>query len=155
MYEGSADPDAFEHVADLLDHILVYNGDIRTREDFVRLSHRLPFVERWMIGRGVLSDPFLPMTIKYGYDNVTRIDKITTIKKFHDDYYMERLDYLSGPAHITDRMKSFWSYLAPSLEGGAGFFKKVKKVKVPEQYEMVVESFFESGTRWIGPLVTM
>lgn len=151
MYEGTVDLDAFDHASRILNHTLVYNGDIRNHDDFLRISRRFAFIDRWMIGRGVLSDPFLPMTIKHGCDTLTSTKKIDMIKQFHDDFYMERLAYLSGPAHVTDRMKSFWSYLAPSLEDGDGFFKQVKKVKTPEQYEAVVERFFDHGTRWIGP----
>lgn len=150
MYEGTADLDAFDHATRILNHTLVYNGDIRNHEDFLRISRIFKFIDRWMIGRGVLSDPFLPMTIKHGCDTLSNTKKIEMIKQFHDDYYMERRAYLSGPAHLTDRMKSFWSYLAPSLEGGDGFFKHVKKVKNPEQYEDVVERFFDRGIRWIG-----
>ena len=151
MYEGHADLSAFDHATQILTHTLVYNGDIRTHNDFCRISSRFAFIDRWMIGRGVLWDPFLPMTIKNGYDNVTNNDKIKSLKLFHDDYYMERREYLSGPSHITDRMKSFWTYLAPSLGGGESFFKDVKKVKNPKQYESVVERFFDHGTHWIGP----
>ncbi|MBU1170267.1 MAG: tRNA-dihydrouridine synthase family protein [Proteobacteria bacterium] len=149
MYEGGVDLDAFGDACAMSRHTIVYNGDIRSREDFERISARFGFIERWMIGRGVLADPFLPMTIKGECDRVS--DKIKTIKQFHDDYYQERLDYLSGPAHVTDRMKAFWSYLAPSLEGGTDFFKQVKKVKTPEHYTSVVENFFERGTCWNGP----
>lgn len=146
MYEGSVDLDVFEEACRLCVHTIVYNGDIRTAEDFRRLSGRFTFIDRWMIGRGALENPFLPMTIRGECDTVT--DKTTAIKHFHDDYYQERLDYLSGPAHITDRMKSFWSYLAPSFEDGAGFFKTIKKLRTPERYLSEVEKFFSSGPRW-------
>lgn len=149
MYNGGVDLDLFEEACSMSKHTIVYNGDIRNREDFERLSRRFGFIDRWMIGRGILTDPFLPMTIRGECDKVS--DKTNTIKQFHDEYYRERLDYLSGPAHVTDRMKSFWSYLAPSLEGGQGFFKQVKKITNPDLYIKAVDVFFERGTRWNGP----
>lgn len=147
MYTGEVHLDMFEKALSLSEHRIVYNGDITTPDTFERLSKRFRSVNRWMIGRGVLYDPFLPMTLKGECVNLT--EKTVLIKKFHDDYYQRRLDYLSG-SHVTDRMKSFWSYLAGSLEGGFRFFKKVKKVKTAEQYQNVVDQFFDSEPDWIG-----
>lgn len=149
MYEGTVDLDRFEEICGLSRHTMVYNGDIRTAQDFERLSERFGFIDRWMIGRGVLTDPFLPMTIRGDCDRVP--DKAIIVKQFHDDYYQERLDYLSGPAHVTDRMKSFWSYLAPSLAGGQDFFKIIKKANHPDHYLALVNAFFETGPQWLGP----
>ncbi|GAB6094397.1 tRNA-dihydrouridine synthase family protein [Desulfatiferula olefinivorans] len=149
MYEGEADLDRFAEACDLSGHTMVYNGDIRCRDDFELRERRFPWIDRWMIGRGVLSDPFLPMTIKGECDTVP--DKINVIKAFHDDYFQERLDSLSGPAHVMDRIKGFWSYLAPSIEGGTGFFKIIKKIGCPDHYRSQVEAFFDAGPRWLGP----
>jgi tRNA-dihydrouridine synthase len=131
------------------EHRIVYNGDIRSLADYERISKRLSYIDCWMIGRGVLTDPFLASVIKTGSDSLE--DKVTLIKQFHDEYYKERLVTLSGPIHVMDRMKSFWSYLAPSLDGGDDLFKTIKKVRDPQVYDVRLEEFFQRGTRWVGP----
>jgi tRNA-dihydrouridine synthase len=149
MYDGGVDLDTFESALSICRHTVVYNGDIRTEEDFKTLSGRFTHIDRWMIGRGILCDPFLPMTIKYGCDN--KIDKVSRVRQFHDDVFRDRCETLSGPAHVTDKMKAFWTYLAPSLEGGIDFFNKIKKTRDIDGYAKIVDVFFSSETRWIGP----
>jgi len=64
LYRGHADPDGFERCLALTSHSLVYNGDILTPLDFEQLSCRFPQVNRWMIGRGALADPYLLADIR-------------------------------------------------------------------------------------------
>ncbi len=152
MYNGSVNLDYFKEACVMSKHTIVYNGDITDIDTFKRLHEKFKTISRWMIGRGVLSDPFLPMTIKNEYGilgSEVEESKTSIIKKFHDDYYDRRLEYLSGPAHITDRMKSFWFYLAGSFDKGDKFFKKIKKVKTPEQYKRGVEQFFDTDPEWL------
>lgn len=153
MYEGEVNLDQFEKVLEVSEHTIVYNGDITDVASFNKLQKRFPVIERWMIGRGVLSDPFLPMTIRQQNDQFDDAEpsgnKTEIIRLFHNDYYEQRLEYLNGPAHLTDRMKAFWFHLAGSLENGDKFFKKIKKVKTPEQYKIIVNQFFDSGPEWL------
>ncbi len=151
MYDGHPDLDAFTEAFALCKHPVVYNGDIKCLSDYQRLSEKMPYVERWMIGRGVLSDPFLPMVIKNGSDTVD--DKLGLILSYHHAYFSERLATLSGPVHVMDRMKSFWSYLAPSLDRGDELFKRIKKIRDPHIYIENLDDFFQEGTQWIGPIV--
>ncbi len=153
MYEGSVDLDTFEEACSMCRHPVVYNGDIRSLSDFENMKRRLPYIDRWMIGRGVLADPFLPGVIRNGRDAVD--DKMDRIKRFHDAYFTERLETLSGPIHVMDRMKSFWSCLAPSMEDGDELFKQIKKVRDPEIYRLRMEAFFHQGTRWLGPFQSL
>jgi tRNA-dihydrouridine synthase len=153
MYEGTVDLDMFETACNLSVHRIVYNGDITCLDDFQRLSKRFVHIDRWMIGRGVLTDPFLPATIKKGGE--IDVDKIGVLKRYHDAYYRERLGTLSGPVHVMDRMKSFWSYLAPSLERGDHLFKTIKKLRETGLYEQRIDEFFSEGTQWKGPFSAM
>ena len=152
MYDGSVHLDYFEKALELSKHPVIYNGDITDLQSFKTLKDRFKGVDKWMIGRGVLSDPFLPMTIKKEYGIIQKDlteNKTSIVKKYHDDYYQRRLEYLCGPAHLTDRMKAFWFYLSGSFENGELFFKKVKKAKDTDQYYNLVEAFFDSEPEWI------
>jgi tRNA-dihydrouridine synthase len=114
MYEGDADIDAFERVTHHTGHSLVYNGDITSREKFEMIQDRFPQIQKFMIGRGVLADPFLPARIKgLSWDHSRELE---IIKAFHDDLFDTYSEKFFGPVHVTGRMKGFWSYIGPSFK---------------------------------------
>lgn len=69
QYGGQVDLDTFEQVLPLLRHHVIYNGDICTLADYHLLRKRFPQISDFMIGRGVLYDPLLPLHIRN--DNYT------------------------------------------------------------------------------------
>lgn len=143
MYAGNPDLDRFEKCLGILRHPVVYNGDIRTREDFERLQKRFPVVKSWMIGRGVISDPFLPARIKgLAWDLIDAIDRL---KGFHDNLFSAYAKRLSGGSHLISRMKGFWSYFAGAFREGASFLKTVQKVRSDVQYQGAVTRFFSTA----------
>ena len=81
LYTGTVDLDAFAQALPLLSPPVVYNGDIRTREDFLFLSRRFPGVTRWMLGRGAIADPFLPAAIQTGIEPADKIDRTTAVPR--------------------------------------------------------------------------
>lgn len=145
MFDGVPDLDAFETYLGLSAHPVVYNGDITNLENFRALFHRFKDVNRWMIGRGVLSNPFLPEIIKQDKDSVS--DKIGQMKCFHDSLFDEYRQILSGPSHLLDKMKGFWTYFSLGFENGDQIRKKIHKMKKTKHYEAVVSDFFEEA-RW-------
>lgn len=64
QYSGQVDLDTFEQTLPLLKHQVIYNGDLCTAADYRRLRQRFPKIQHYMIGRGVLYDPLLPLKIK-------------------------------------------------------------------------------------------
>jgi tRNA-dihydrouridine synthase len=140
-YEGETDLSTFEQCLSILKHPVVYNGDIRTYDDFKRLSHRFESVSQWMIGRGCLADPFLPSIIKTGDTEVP--DRIQAMKRFHDDLFEEYSRVLHGPSHLLNRMKGIWGHLSFSLKGSEKFRKKINKTQRPDQYVELVNLLFE------------
>ncbi|MBC2717147.1 MAG: tRNA-dihydrouridine synthase family protein [Desulfobacteraceae bacterium] len=146
MYEGIPDVEAFETCLSMCKHPVVYNGDIRTADDFYRLSGRFPTITRWMIGRWALVDPYLPMVIKTGKESTT--NKIEKMKTFHDDLYNQYTRVLHGPSHIIDRMKGLMMSFSLAFKENKKALKKIKKARTPEQYEAVVHHFFDEEAVW-------
>ena len=148
MYEGTPDLSAFGDCLALSRHPVVYNGDIRTNDDFNRLSERFPEIDRWMIGRMALVDPFLPGVIKTGKDLCGNTDKIGKIRVFHEELFEEYSRTLYGPSHITDRMKGLMVYFLSAFQDTPNALKKIKKTRTPEQYMAAVNHFFDTEARW-------
>ncbi len=147
MYDGTPDWERFGRVAALSDHRVVYNGDITGLGVFQAASARFKTVNRWMIGRGALVNPFLPLIIRAGRDEINA--KAAKMKRFHDDLFAVYCDILYGPAHPTDRMKGFWKYFARSFENGNKFLKKIRKTKSIAQYRIMCDRFFEKEAHFV------
>lgn len=144
-YDGDVDLEAFEKCLSLSTHPVVYNGDIRTVDDFRRLSHRFHTVHRWMLGRGCISDPFLPRAIKAPGELIP--DKIEKMKKFHNALYDGYSDLLDGPSHVMNRMKGFWRYFSLLFIDCRKSVKKIMKSHRPDLYLERVDLFFETEAR--------
>ena len=147
VYTGKADLDAFQAVRESTGHKLVYNGDIICLDTFESVRKRIPGVTDFMIGRGVLADPFLPERIKKRCMPQERDDK-ESARKIHE--FMTDLfeAYLAAPSKkydpwkITCRMKGFWSYLEPSFAGGRVPFRNILRADSPKAYQQAVSDFF-------------
>ena len=147
MYEGTSDHDAFEKAIQSSRHTFTYNGDIIDLASFKRVRDRFPNINRFMIGRGILSNPFLAEEIKETSKSSTpRIDRL---KAFHDDLFAEYDKIFSGPAHLTGRMKGFWNYLGPSFKGSKKPLKHILKATSLPAYIDRVEAFFDQNLEFL------
>jgi len=141
MYEGEVDLDMFEHCLNLSQHRVVYNGDIDSLEKLEMLSKRFGSVERWMIGRGLLANPFLAEKIKFNTEK-PYYEKIKIIRAFHDQLFAEYSKILYGPSHITNKMKEIWTYMGSFFENGEKIRKKINKTHHRDNYVDIVNKVF-------------
>ncbi|MFH2124746.1 MAG: tRNA-dihydrouridine synthase family protein [Pseudomonadota bacterium] len=137
LYKGSTDRESFAHCLKLSRHQLVYNGDIIDDTTFRSLQQQFPMVQRWMIGRGVLADPFLARTIKG--EQFSTEQRAAMLLAFHQDLYAAYRKSLAGPSHLLGRMKQIWSYLAASFPEQPKIWKKIKKARTEEQYLSAID----------------
>jgi len=146
MYGGDVDLDAFAEAARLSRHELGYNGDIRDVSTWRSLAARFPEVTEWMIGRGAVSDPFLPARIK---GLKLPDDPLAALEAFHDDVYFGYRETLSGQKHALDKMKEIWSYLGGSFSCVGSGQKEIRKATSFEAYERAVRAVL-SEEEWIA-----
>lgn len=140
LYSGNADVDRFAEIAPLINRPLVYNGDIFSVDDFKRISEKLPSVQMFMLGRGLLTNPFLADEIKG--NNVVSGDKKEMLHGFVVSLYLERLRHAGGSPKIIGCMKELWSYMMNSFEDPQTVWRKIKKINNLEVYEDTVELIF-------------
>jgi len=145
MYEGEVDLDIFEQCLNLSKHRIVYNGDINSLEKLEMLSKRFRSIDRWMIGRGLLANPFLAEKIKFNTEKPYD-EKIKIIRAFHDNLFDEYSKILSGPSHITNKMKEIWAYMGSFFENGRKIQKRINKTHHRDNYIDVINKIF-SETR--------
>lgn len=144
MYEGNVDLDRFGKCLDLSQHSVVYNGDVTTVETYEQLAGRFGSVHRWMIGRGLLGNPFLAEEIK---DHIEKPydEKVQILRAFHDHLFAEYSKILSGPAHITNKMKEFWTYSGSFLKDREKIRKQINKTHHRDAYIDAVHKIFEES----------
>ncbi|MDP8298552.1 MAG: tRNA-dihydrouridine synthase family protein [Candidatus Tantalella remota] len=141
MYKGVADISSFEECLSLTTHTIVYSGDITSCDKFHALAKKFPAINRWMIGRGGIVDPFLPEEIK-GLRANTKQEKLDIFIRFHDDIFMAYQSILSGPAHLIGKMKEKWRFWVQAYEGGDRLFLEISKAKTVDEYRTCVDKFF-------------
>ena len=139
MYEGSVLLDAFSEALAQCRHPVVYNGDLRTAGDYRRLKARFPGVSRWMIGRGLATDPFLVQRLRGGEGRPREAERL---KGFLDDYVALNTEELYGPASVLGRMKELWGYLHAVLRQGERAWGAIKICRTVDEYRRVVDGLF-------------
>lgn len=144
LYKGGVDLDSFQKCLDTSKQKIYYNGDITTVAKFKELQERFPSIDHWMIGRGLIADPFLPSMIK---NNTTEYPKnrFEIFEAFHDEIYREYDAYLQGPTPIRMKMLGFWEYFSESFSNPQKTFKKIKKAGNSKNYEAAVKEIFKNG----------
>ena len=144
LYKGGVDLDSFQKCLDTSKQKIYYNGDITSVEKFRMMQERFPSIDHWMIGRGLIADPFLPSMIK---NNTTEYpkNKLEIFEAFYDTIYQEYDAYLSGPTPIRMKMLGFWEYFSESFSNPQKTFKKIKKAGNSKNYEIAVKEIFKNG----------
>jgi len=142
LYTSQVDLDGFERCIAATPHMLYYNGDIVSVEVFRKLSTRFPSISHWMLGRGLLADPFLPMMIKMDTLSYPE-DRMKMFSKYHDRLCSAYSEKVTGDKALIRKMSSYWEYFASTFKTPR-LFKKIRKAKTMEVYDQLVSEFFAS-----------
>jgi tRNA-dihydrouridine synthase len=144
MYTGQTDLDVFARCLASLQARVIYNGDINTLRDFTGLHTRFPAISAWMIGRGVLANPFLPAMIK-GRGVPGGRQRLERFHRFHDILFERYAEVRFGPAHLVDSMKGYWGYFSGAFTEGAGLLKQIQKTRGAVEYQRLVQRFLDEA----------
>ena len=137
MYTGEASLEKFLTLLPLINKPLVYNGDIFTVSRYTSILSSLS--SSIMLGRGLLTNPFLAEDIK-SIDN--QQDNKTRLHNFVVDLYVERLHHAGGSPKIIGSMKELWKYMMNIFDDPQNVWRKVKKINHLDEYEIAVENIF-------------
>ncbi|MFD1553177.1 tRNA-dihydrouridine synthase family protein [Putridiphycobacter roseus] len=143
LYKGGVDLDAFDTCLKHSKHKIYYNGDITSVASYRALKNRFPTIDHWMIGRGLISDPFLAQMIKEDTE-VYPENRKALFTQFHDTLFEGYASALSGKSHVLTKMTSFWEYWATTFDNPHKTYKKIKKSKSIPAYEAAVGEIFRT-----------
>ena len=143
LYKGGVNLDAFQKCVNTSKQLLYYNGDITSVDKFKEIQSKFPSINHFMIGRGLIADPFLPSMIK---NNSTEYQKNRwdIFSDFHDRIYREYDAALSGPTPIKMKMLGFWEFFSQSCSNPQKTYKKIKKANNPRAYQLAVSEILKT-----------
>jgi tRNA-dihydrouridine synthase len=147
LYKGDVDTNTFKKCIDLCERPLVYNGDIFSVEDLTKCKSEFSGVNRWMIGRGLLMDPFLPGDIKG--TQISSGDRKLIVEKFVSDLYLAYRKHMNDRLQAINVMKELWGFLCYSFYQPDKAFNRIKKCKSFDTYEQAVSDIFKHHS-WLG-----
>jgi len=137
LYDGEIIDSAFQYARENLKHRLVYNGNIFSVDDFKNKQQLFPQTAHWMLGRGILMNPFLPAEI----NNIEIPDKVKLekLKEFHQlvfKYYFESMD---NEGNVLNKMKQFWIYFSFNFTNQHKVLKTIKKTNYLSRFKSEVQ----------------
>ena len=96
-----------------------------------------------MIGRGLISDPFLPAMIK---NNTLEYpdNRLEVFSKFHDTLFDDVQQALSGPSHVNMKMYHYWIYFISSFPNSPKGLKYIKKAQSFNAYRDAVQEILKN-----------
>lgn len=138
FYRNTVNLEAFTLATEQSRHTLCYNGDICTVADYERISTQFPDVERIMIGRGILKNPFLGEEIRTGQTEKTK----SRLRAYHDDILSGYAEVMYGDSPTLFKMKELWVYLSERFVSPEKYMKKIRKCEHIRDYEIVIDALF-------------
>jgi tRNA-dihydrouridine synthase len=140
LYDGEILNSAFQFAQQNLKHKLVYNGSIVLVDDFTACRQKFPEIDNFMLGRGILMNPFLPAEIKNM--DISSKEKPEKLKEFHQlvfKYYSECMD---NEGNALNKMKQFWIYFSYNFNNQRKTFKAIKKASTMNRFKQEIHQIF-------------
>ncbi|MDR2693706.1 MAG: tRNA-dihydrouridine synthase family protein [Chitinispirillales bacterium] len=151
LYGGTADLDRFESCLNISKHTVVYNGDIVSVDTFKRLADRFPSVNKWMLGRGIVMNPFLLTELREYVDGtgetkpaVSTVPAVSTKQSMITGFLDDILDACKNhpcPIKVLGRMKEIWRYLGSGIDGWEELSKRVVRCASLREYRTIIDAF--------------
>lgn len=142
LYNGGCDTERFAQCTTLTRHSLCYNGDITSVSEFRELRALFPSINRYMIGRGLIADPFLAEMIVADTTEYPE-DRISAFLEFHELLLESHLKN-GNDGLALNKMISYWEYFSEAWEDGHKLYKRIKKSGSLPAYLEVLAAYFET-----------
>ncbi len=105
LYDGVPDWDTFDLFCKQTHHRLIYSGDVFSLADYQRLQQRYPMIRDWMLGRGMLRNPFLAEEIC----GVATGDRRARFERYYQLWVAELLPVRKERGTLYN-LKELWHY---------------------------------------------
>ena len=143
FYEGTPHVEAFGRTQEMLPMLpLCYNGDIVSKAIYDSVAGKLTPLENIMLGRGILSNPTLPMTLKAQISETQpNAEDLKRFRAFHDEILEGYRELMSGDQPALFRMKELWTYMRKYVGLTDKQVKQIQKSKRIDEYRSIIAGF--------------
>lgn len=107
LYSGELHLDSLRKVLPLLKHKVIFNGDINTLADFRKTKEQFPEIQDFMIGRGAVADPLLPIKIRRNDDVCDSTLIVSFIQNLCEEIGKLRIPERSK----SNKLKEYWGMM--------------------------------------------
>ena len=116
QYKGEVNRVVFKEFYDSCELPLVYNGDLCTPEAVQELLEEYPRLKGVMLGRGLLADPSLALSVRKGQspDKTTLYRQVSAMHGLMYEHYCRIIE--GGEAQLLAKLKTMWEYLLPDID---------------------------------------
>ncbi len=129
---------------------ICYNGEIHSPAEYQAFRQRFPQIQRVMLGRGVLKNPFLAERLGRWEQRQQDPEDTEQRRRMLWDFHRELLsgyrEIMSGDQNTLFKMKELWTYFGESFPGKEKALKKIRKAGNMAQYEAAVREAFDCKT---------
>jgi tRNA-dihydrouridine synthase B len=140
LYKGNTSPLMYQQCKEKFPQFdFIFNGDINSIDDFIKLKEQFELQDKWMLGRGLLSNPLLGWQIKNFNHNLN--------EEFRQRLYnfifqlVENIEEDSkDQGHALNRLKSQFIYLCNSFAEPRKIFRVVRKSKSIDEIMELINS---------------
>ena len=144
FYNGTPHIEAFRKAQEILPLLpLCYNGDIVSKASYGAITDTLKTVECVMLGRGVLANPTLPITLNtQNSETSPNAEDLQRFRAFHDEILEGYRKIMSGDQPVLFRMKELWTYMRryPGLTDKQ--LKQIQKSKRIDEYLGIIDEMW-------------
>ncbi len=144
IYDGDMFLDDFEKALPNIRHQVVFSGEIVDYDSYKNFCLRFPSITGWMIGRAVLSNPFLPEWIKSGKAETNDQKIRLKLQHFHEELYCEIRHRIKNERPLLNKMKDYWSYFSHWFINGQSIFIHLAHTNSLIEFNNSVKKFFET-----------
>ena len=150
MYEGGLHLEVFKDIITKTNLKIIYNGDINTLSDFSFIKQNYPSLKMFMIGRGLLHNPFLAEIIKGNY-YLNNEEASAKFKVFIYDLKDEILNH-KKETRTLNKMKDYWQYFSLRFKNSAEVYDNIIHTNTLAELNTVTDRAFinEPMKAWVS-----
>ncbi len=144
-YQGKLRLEAFRMMLQTLSCPVCFNGDICEAADWQKIGNTFPAIDTIMIGRGLIADPMLAITLKReapGY-HADEAENVKRLKSFLDELWYAYSDVLYGERDVLFKMKEIWYYMGRRYPDRERALLDIKKARYKDEYADAVSRVFD------------
>lgn len=133
-YNGEPNMECFKKAYSASKNDVCYNGDIFSKEDFLRIKSAYPELKSAMLGRGAVINPALFRVLRGG-DNLKTYELVRFLKKLSEDYFA----LLNSDRYTLNKMKEIGLYVMKNFPNEKKITKAIKKANFMRDFLNAVE----------------